>query len=114
MKRKAKEKRKEIHLNAAFQKTTRRVKKAFLSEQCKEIEENNRMGKTRELFKKIRDIKGIFHVKIGTIKDRYGMELTEAEDIKKRQEHTKALHKKRFNDLDNYDGGCHSPRARHA
>ena len=73
VKRKAKEKRKEIHLNAAFQKTTRRVKKAFLSEQCKEIEENNRMGKTRNLFKKIRDIKGTFHANMGTIKDRNSM-----------------------------------------
>ena len=72
------------HLNAEFQRTARRDKKAFLSDQCKETEENNRMRKTRDLFKKIRDIKGIFHAKVGTIKDRNGMDLTEAEDIKKR------------------------------
>ena len=77
------------HLNAEFLRTARRDKKAFLSNQCKEIEENNRMGKTRDLFKKIRDNKEIFHAKIGTIKDRNGMDLTEAEDIKKRwQEYT--------------------------
>ena len=70
-------------MNAEFQSIARREKKAFLSDQCKEIEENNRMGKTRELFKKIRDIKGIFHAKMGTIKDRNGMDLPEAEDIKK-------------------------------
>ena len=73
-----------IHLNAEFQRRARRDKKAFLSDQCKEIEENNRMAKTRDLFKKIRDTKGIFHAKMGTIKDRNGMDLTEAEDIKKR------------------------------
>ena len=72
------------HLNAQFQRIARREKKAFLSDQCKEIEENNRMGKTRDLFKKIRDTKGTFHAKMGTIKDRNGMDLTEAEDIKKR------------------------------
>ena len=72
------------HLNAGFERKTRREKKAFLSNQCKEIEENNRMGKTRDLFKKIRDTKGSFHAKMGTIKDRNGMELTETEDIKKR------------------------------
>ena len=72
------------HLNAEFQRTARRDKKAFLSDQCKEIEENNRMGKTRDLFKKIRDAKGIFHAKMGSIKDRNGMNLTETEDIKKR------------------------------
>ena len=78
-----------------FQIITRRDKKAFLSEQCKEIEENNRMGKTRELFKKIRDNKGTLHAKMGTIKDRNGMDLTEAEDIKKRwQEYTEELYKK--------------------
>ena len=77
------------HLNAEFQRISRRVKKAFLGDQCKEIEEHSRMGKTRGLFKKIRDIKGIFHAKMGTIKDRNGMDLTEAEDIKKRwQEYT--------------------------
>ena len=81
---KAKEKRNDTHLNAEFQRIVRRDKKAFLSDQCKEIEENNRMGKTRDLFKKIRDTKGIFHAKMGSIKDRNGMHLTEAEDIKKR------------------------------
>ena len=84
-----------IHLNAEFQIIARRDKKAFLSNQCKEIEENNRMGKTRDLFKKIRDTKGIFHAKMGSIKDRNGMDLTEAEDIKKRwQEYTEELYKK--------------------
>ena len=84
------------HLNAEFQRIARRDKKAFLRDQCKEIEENNRMGKTRDLFKKIRDTKGIFHAKMGSIKDRNGMDLTEAEDIKKRwQEYTKELYKKR-------------------
>ena len=77
-------KKRHIHLNAEFQKNKRRDKKAFLSDQCKEIEENNRMGKTRDHFKKIRDTRGIFHAKMGTIKDRKGMELTEAEDIKKK------------------------------
>ena len=77
-------KEKYTHLNAEFQRIARRDKKAFLSDQCKEIEENNRMGKTRDVFKKIRDIKGIFHAKVGTIKDRNCMDLTEAEDIKKR------------------------------
>ena len=85
-----------IHLNAEFQRIARRDKKAFLSDQCKEIEENNRMGKTRDLFKKIRDTKGTFHAKMGSIKDRNGMELTEAEDIKKRwQEYTGKNCKKR-------------------
>ena len=84
------------HLNADFRTITRGDKKAFLSDQCKEIEENNRMGKTRDLFKKIRAIKGTFHAKMGTIKDRNGMDLTEAEDIKKRwQDHTEELYKKR-------------------
>jgi len=78
------EKEKYTHLNAEFQRIARRDKKAFLSDQCKEIEENNRMGKTRDLFMKIRDTKGIFHEKMGSIKDRNGMDLTEAEDIKKR------------------------------
>ena len=83
------------HLNAEFQRIARRDKKAFLSGQCKEIEENNRMGKTRDLFKKIRDTKGTFHAKMGSIKDRKGMDLTEAEDIKKRwQEYTEELYKK--------------------
>ena len=82
------EKERYIHLNAEFQRRARRDKKAFLSDQCKEIEENNKMGKTRDLFKKIRDTKGIFHAKMGTIKDRNGMDLTEAEDIKKRLQNT--------------------------
>ena len=86
------EKERSSHLNAEFQRITRRDKKAFLSNQCKEIEENNRMGKTRHLFKKIRDTKGTFHAKIGSMKDRNGMGLTEAEGIKKRwQEHTEEL-----------------------
>ena len=83
-------------LNAEFQRIARRDKEAFLSDRCKEVEEHNRIGKTRELFKKIRDIKGTFHAKMGSIKDRNGMNLTEAEDIKKRwQECTEELHKKR-------------------
>ena len=85
------------HLNAEFQRITRRDKKAFPSGQCKEIEDNNRMGKTRYLFKKIRDTKGTYHAKMGSIKDRNGMDLTEAEDIKKRwQEYTEELYKKNF------------------
>ena len=88
-----------------FQSIARRHKKAFLSDQCKEIEENNRMGKTRDLFKKIRDTKGTFHTKMGTIKDRNGMHLTKAEDLKKRwQEHTEKLYKKDLHDSDNHDG----------
>ena len=83
-------------LNAEFQRIARRDKKAYLNEQCKEIEENNRVGKTRDLFKKIRDTKGTFHAKTGTIKDRNGMDLTEAEDIKKWQEDTEELYKKIF------------------
>ena len=83
----------------------RRDKKAFLSDQCKEIEENNRMGKTKDLFKKIRDTKGTFHAKMGSIKDRNSVDLTEAEDIKKRwQEYTEELYKKDLHDLDNHDG----------
>ena len=83
--------------NAEFQRRARRDKKGFLSDQCKEIEENNRMRKTRDLFKKIRDAKGTFHAKMGTIKDRNGMDLTEAEDVKKRwQEYTEELYKKIF------------------
>ena len=86
------EKERYKHLNAEFQRIARRNKKAFFSDQCKEIEEKNRMGKTRDLFKKIRDTKGLFHVKMGSIKDRNGMDLTEAEDIKKRwQEYTEKL-----------------------
>ena len=85
------------HLNAEFQRIARRDKKAFFSDQCKEIEEKNRMGKTRDLFKKVRDTKGTFHAKMGLIKDRNGMDLTEAEDIKKRwQEYTEELYKKIF------------------
>ena len=99
------EKERYIHLNAEFQRIARRNKKTFLSDQCKEIEENNRMGKISELFKKIRDTKGTFHAKMGTIKDRSGMELIEAEDIKKKwQEYTKELYKKDLHDADNHDG----------
>ena len=91
------EKERYKHLNAEFQRIARRDKKAFLSNQCKKIEENNRMGKTRDLFKKIRDTKGTFHVKMGSIKYRNGMDLTEAEDIKKRwQEYTEELDKNIF------------------
>ena len=93
------------HLNAEFQRIARRDKKAFFSDQCKEIEENNRMGKTRDLFKKIKDTKGTFHARIGSIKDINGMDLTEAEDIKKRwQEYTEKLYKKDLHDPDNHDG----------
>ena len=93
------------HLNAEFQRIARRDKKAFLSDQCKEIKENNRMGKTRDLFKKIRDTKGTLHANMGSIKDRNGMDLTEAEDIKKRwQAYTEELYKKDLHDPDNYDG----------
>ena len=92
-------------MNAEFQRIARRDKKAFLRYQCKEIEENNRMGKTRDLFRKIRDTKRTFHAKMGTIKDRNGMELTEAKDIKKRwQKYTEELYKKDFHDTDNHDG----------
>ena len=91
------EKERYNHLNAEFQRIARRDKKAFLSNQSKDTEENNRMGKTRDLFKKIRDTKGIVHAKMGSIKDRNGMDLTEAEDIKKRwQEYTEELYKKAF------------------
>ena len=91
------EKKKGTHLNAEFQRIARRDKKAFLRDQCKEIEANNRMGKIRDLFKKIRDTKGTFHAKMGSIKDRNGMDLTEAEDIKNRwQEYTEELYKKIF------------------
>ena len=91
------EKERYNHLSAESQRIARRHKKSFISDQCKEIEENNRMGKTRDFFKKIRDIKGTFHTKMGLIKDRNGMDLTEAEDIKKRwQEHTEELYKKIF------------------
>ena len=93
------------HLNAEFQRIARRDKEAFLRDQCKKIEEYNRMGKTRDLFKKIRDTKGTFHANLGTIKGRNGMDLTEAEDIKKRwQEYTEELCKKDLHDPDNHDG----------
>ena len=99
------EKERYTHLNAEFQRIARRDKKAFLSDQCREIEDNNRMGKTRDLFKKIRDTKGTFNAKMGSIKDRNGMDLTEAEDIKKRwQEYTEELYKKDLHDPDNHNG----------
>ena len=99
------EKERYTHLSAEFQRTARRDKKAFLSDQCKEIEENDRMRKTRDLFKKIRDNKGTFHAKLGTIKDRNGMDLTEAEDIKKRwQEYTEELYEKDLHDQENHNG----------
>ena len=105
------EKERYKHLNAEFQRIARKDKKVFLSDQCKEIEENNRMGKTRDLFKKIRDTKGTFHAKMVSIKDRNGMDLTEVEDIKKRwQEYTEKLYKKDLHDQDNQDSD--SPRAR--
>ena len=99
------EKERYTHLSAEFQRIPRRHKTAFLSDQCKEIEEKNRMGKTRDLFKKIRDTKGTFHAKMGSIKDRNGMALTQAEDIKKRwQEYTEELYKKDLHDPDNHNG----------
>ena len=99
------EKERYIHLNAEFQRIAMRDKKAFLSNQCKEIEENNRMGKTSDLFKKIRDTKGTFHVKMSTIKGINGMDLTEEEDIKKRwQEYTAELYKKDLHNQDNHNG----------
>ena len=99
------EKERYTHLNAEFQRIARRDKKAFLSDQCKEIEEKNRMGKTKDLFKKIRDTKRTFHAKMHSIKDRNGMDLTEAEDIKKRwQEYMEELYKKDLYDPDNHDG----------
>ena len=99
------EKERYKHLNAECQRIARRNKKAFLSDQCKEIEENNRMGKTRHLFNKIRDTKGTLHAKIGSIKDRNGMDLRQAENIKKRwQEYMKELYKKDLHDPDNHDG----------
>ena len=107
MRREAKgkgEKERYTHLNAEFQRIARRDKKAFISDQCKEIEKNNRMGKTRDLFKKITDTKGTFHAKMGTIKNRNGVDLTEAEDIKKRwQEYTEELYIKDLHDSDNHD-----------
>ena len=99
------EKERYIHLHAEFQRIARRDNKAFLRDQCKETEENDRMGKTRDLFKKIRDTKGTFHAKIGTIKDRNSMNLTETEDIKNRwQKYTEELYKKDLNEPDNQDG----------
>ena len=99
------EKERYTHLNAEFQRTARRDKKGFFSDQCKEIEENNRMGKTRDVFKKIGDTKGTFHAKMDSIKDRNGRDLTEAEDIKKRwQEYTEGLYKKDLHDQGNHDG----------
>ena len=99
------EKERYTHLNAEFQRIARRDKKAFFSDQCKEIEENNRMGKTRDLFKKIKHTKGTFHAKMGSIKDRNSMDLIEAEDFKKRwQEYTEELYKKDLHDPDNHNG----------
>ena len=98
------EKESYTHLNAEFQRIARRGKKAFLSDPCKEIEENNRIGKTRDVFKKTRDTKGTFHAKMGSIKDRNGMDLTEAEDIKKRwQKYTEELYKKHLHDPDKHN-----------
>ena len=98
------EKERYTHLNAEFQRIRSKDKKAFLSDQCKEIEENNRMGKTRDLFKKIRNTKGTFHAKMGSIKDRNGRYLTEAEDIKRWQEYTEELYKEELHDPDNHYG----------
>ena len=98
------EKERYTYLNAEFQRIARRDKKAFLRDQGKEIEENNRMGKTRDLFKKIRDTKGTFHANMGKIKDRNGRDLTEAEDIKRWQEYTEELYKKYLHNPDNHDG----------
>ena len=99
------EKERYKHLKAEFQRRARRVKKAFFSDQCKEREENNKMGKTRDLFKKIRDTKGTFHAKMGSIKNRNGLDLTEAEDIKKRwQEYTEELYKKDLHNPNNHNG----------
>ena len=98
------EKERYTHLNAEFQRIAIRDKKAFLSDQCKEVEENNRMGKSRDLFKKIRDTKGTFHAKMGTVKDRNGMDLTEAENIKKSwQEYTEKLYQKDLHNPDNHN-----------
>ena len=105
------EKERYIHLNEEFQRIARRDKKVFLSDQCKETEVNNRMGKSRDFFKKITDTKGIFHAKMGTIKDRNGMDLTEAEDIKKRWQEYTELSKNILNDPDNHKSD-HSHRAK--
>ena len=108
------EKERYKHLNAEFQRIARIDKKAFFGDQCKEIEENNRMGKTRDLFEKIRVTKKTFHAKMGLIKDRNGMDLTEAEDIKKRwQEYTQELYKKDLHDLENHDDVITNLEARH-
>ena len=108
------EKENYMHLNAEFQRIARRDKKAFLSDQCKEIEENNRIGKTRDLFKKIRDTKGIFHAKMGTKKDKNGMDLIEEGDIKKRWQEYTEVYKTDLHDPDNHNGMYdHPPRARH-
>ena len=108
------EKERYTHLNREFQRIARTDKKAFLSDQWKEIEENNRMGKTRDFFKKIRDNKGNFHAKMGTVKDRNFMDLTEADNIKTRwQEYTEELYKKDLNDPDNHDGVITHLEARH-
>ena len=102
------EKERYKHLNAEFQRIARRDKKAFFSDQCKEIEENNRTGKTRDLFRKIRDTKRTFHAKMGSIKVTNGMDLTEAEDLKKRwKEYTEELYKKDLHNPDNHDGVLH-------
>ena len=99
------EKERYNYLNAQLQRIARRDMKAFLNDQCKEIEENYRMGKTRDLFNKIRDIKGAFHAEVGSVKDRNNMDLTEAEEVKKRwQEYTEELYKKGLNDLENHNG----------
>ena len=98
------EKERHTHLNAEFQRIARRDKKAFLSDQCKEIQKNNRMGKTRDLFKKIGDTKGTFHAKMGTIKDRNGMDLTEAEDIKQKWQEYTELYQKNLHEPDNHNG----------
>ena len=98
------EKERYIHLNAEFRRIARRDKKAFLSDQCKEVEENSRMGKTRDRYRKIRDGKGIFHVKMGSVKDRNGMDLTEVEDIKRWQGYTEELYRKDLHDPDNHYG----------
>ena len=103
------EKERYTHLNAEFRRIVRRDERAFLSDQCKEIEENCRMGKTRDLFKKIRDIKGTFHAKMGTIKDRNGMDLTEAKDIIKRWQEYTELYKKELHDPDNQNGVIRHP-----
>ena len=108
------EKERYTHLNAEFQRIARRDKKAFLSDQCKDIKENNRMGKSRDLFKEISDTKGTFHGKTGTIKDRNGMDLTEAGDIEKRWQEYTELYKRDLNDPDNHDGVVTDlARARH-